>query len=458
MGGVGSAGDTGTADVVVVGAGLAGLAAARSLQSSGRDVVVLEARDRVGGRVLDHALANGEPVEMGGQSIGPSQVRVNKLVAELGLETFPMHDDGEHVLDLAGRRTRYLGRTPPLSKPALGDLARSRLRLDRHARRVPLEAPWAAPKAGRWDRETFATWVARNTRTAGARFVWNAFAHRVFAAEPQDFSLLHALFAVHSAGGVSTLLGGRDDAQQNRIVGGSALLAQRMADSLGEALIASMPVRAIEQLDDRVVITAGSGASFAGGRAIVAIPPLLAARIAYTPALSSLRDQLTQKMPAGSVIKINVVYDEPFWRAQGLSGRVAGDRAPIRFTLDNSPPSGVPGVLMCCLEGAEARRYARLCPEDRRLAVLASLRGYFGSAAAKPAEYVELDWSAEEWTRGGYGAHLAPGTWTQFGPALREPVGRIHWAGTETASVWNGSMDGALTSGERAAAEVLTAG
>ena len=161
------------------------------------------------------------------------------------------------------------------------------------------------------------------------------------------------------------------------------------------------------------------------------------------------------------MIKCNVVYEEPFWRADGLSGQAIGDRAPITFTLDDTPSSGPgvpasgPGVLVCFLEGAEARRYARLCPGDRRLAVLASLRSYFGPRAAKPIAFVEQDWSAEEWTRGGYGAHLAPGTWTQFGPALREPVGRIHWAGAETATTWCGSMDGAISSGERAAAEVL---
>jgi monoamine oxidase len=159
-------------------------------------------------------------------------------------------------------------------------------------------------------------------------------------------------------------------------------------------------------------------------------------------------------MPAGSVIKCNVVYDEPFWRAEGLSGQALGSHEPIAFTFDNSPPEGTPGVLVCFLEGAEARHYSRLHPKERRDAVCGALRGYFGERAAGPIDFVELDWTAEEWTRGCYGAHLAPGVWTQFGPALREPVGRIHWAGTETAGVWSGYMDGALTSGERAAAEI----
>ncbi len=444
------------ADVVVVGAGLAGLAAARSLRASGCDVAVLEARDRVGGRVLNHQLPGGEVVEMGGQWIGPSQLRVNKLVAELGLETFPTHDTGEHLLDLKGKVKRYTGEIPPLPKAALVDLGQSQLRFDRLAQRVPLEAPWAADRAERWDEETFATWLRRNTRTASARFFWEVFSEAVFAAEPQDMSLLHALAYTHSGGGVNSLIGVRNAAQQDRLVGGSQLIAHLLAEPLGEELRLGAPVRKIKQTARGVTVEA-DGVTVRARRAIVSIPPVLAGRIAYEPALPPQRDLLTQKMPAGSVIKVNVVYDEPFWRADGLSGQAAGDHDPIKFTFDNSPPSGTPGVIVCFLEGAHARRFGRIDADARRRAVLASLVGYFGKRASKPIDVIEQDWSAEEWTRGCYGAHLAPGVWTQFGPALREPIGRIHWAGTETASVWSGYMDGALSSGERAAAEVLVA-
>jgi monoamine oxidase len=444
------------ADVVVVGAGFAGLAAARTLRASGSDVAVLEARDRVGGRVLNHQLPGGEVVEMGGQWIGPQQLRVNKLIAELGLETFPTHDIGEHLLDLNGKVKRYRGGIPPLPKTALVDFGQSQLRFDRMAKRVPLEAPWAADQAERWDEETFATWLRRNTRTAAARFFWEVFSEAVFAAEPQDMSLLHALAYTHSGGGVDSLIGVRNAAQQDRVVGGSQLIAHLLAEPLGEDLHLSAPVRKIKQRTDGVTVEA-DGITVRARRAIVSIPPVLAGRIAYEPALPSQRDLLTQKMPAGSVIKVNVIYDEPFWRADGLSGQAGGDRAPIKFTFDNTPPSGTPGVLVCFLEGAHARRFGRIDADARKRAVLASLTGYFGKRAAKPIDVVEQDWSAEEWTRGCYGAHLAPGVWTQFGPALREPIGRIHWAGTETAAVWSGYMDGALSSGERAAAEVLAA-
>jgi len=441
-------------DVVVVGAGLAGLSAARSLGAAGSHAVVLEARARVGGRVLNHDLGTGDVVELGGEWIGPSQLRINKLVAELGLETFPTYDDGEHVLDLHGRVKRYTGEIPPLPAAALVDLGQSQLRFDRLAKRIPLEAPWAAVRAERFDEETFATWVRRNTRTASARFFWEVFSEAVFAAEPQDFSLLYALAYTHAGGGVNSLIGVRNAAQQDRVVGGTQLIAQRLADALADNVRHDAPVRRIVQ-DSAGVVVEADGLEVRARRAIVAIPPVLAGRISYEPVLPARRDQLTQKMPAGSVIKINVIYDEPFWRSQGLSGQAAGDRSPIKFTFDNSPRSGSPGVIVCFLEGAHARVFGRLDATERRRAVLASLVCYFGKRAAKPVDFVEQDWSGEEWTRGCYGAHMAPGVLTQFGPVLRQPVGRVHWAGTETASVWSGYMDGALASGERAAAEVL---
>jgi monoamine oxidase len=441
-------------DVVVVGAGLAGLTAARQLETAGKSVVVVEARDRVGGRVHEHTFTNGPTVEVGGQWVGPTQLRINRLVTELGLETFPTYCDGEQLLDYRGTRKRFTGEVPPLNPVALADVGQSQLRFDRLAKRVPLTAPWAADLAEEWDEQTFATWVRRNTKTESARWFWETFAQAVFAAQPCDFSLLHALFYTHSGSGVASLIGTERGAQQDRIVGGPTAVAERLAQRLQAPVRLSSPVRRIAQAAEGVIVAAGS-ILVRAQHAIVAIPPTLAARIDYDPPLPAWRDQLTQKAPQGSVIKVNVLYDSPFWREEGLNGQAFGDRGPIRFTFDNSPPDGSSGVLVCFFEGAEARTYTRLSSDERRAAVLDSLAGYFGPRAASPVDWVELDWSAEEWTRGCYGAHFGPGVWTQFGPALSEPIGRLHWAGTETASVWAGYMDGAIQSGERAAAEVL---
>jgi monoamine oxidase len=347
-----------------------------------------------------------------------------------------------------------------ISPLALADFEQARVRLDRMAGQVPLEAPWRAPKARRWDGETFATWVRRNTRTAAARSLFELATEAVWAAEPADVSLLHILFYTRSGGGFNSLVGTGGGAQQDRFHGGSQRVALAMAEELGvERVRLGAPVRRIEHGGEGVLVHTddgnGAGVSVRAKRAIVAVPPTLAGRIAYDPPLPALRDQLTQRMPQGSVIKTMAIYEEPFWRGQTLSGQGTSDVGPARVTFDNSPPDGSPGVLLGFLEGRFAREWAQRPAAERREAILAGHARLFGERAARPIDFVERVWADEEWTRGCYGCLMTTGGWTEYGRALREPIGRLHWAGAETATVWNGYMDGAVSSGERAAAEVL---
>lgn len=446
--------------VIVVGAGLAGLAAARAVVASGREVVVLEARDRVGGRTEGGVLADGTPIELGGQWIGPTQDRMYELVAELGLEPFrTWNDDGKILLDLRGRQSRlasHRGAAPRLGPFALVDLAQGLARFERLARTIDLDAPWSSPKAAVLDGQTFESWVRRNLRTSTGRAYFHVACEAVFAADTSDLSLLHALFYAKSGTDFETLLSTDKGAQQDRIVGGSIRIAETMAAGLGDRVHLSSPVARVAQTDDGVVVTTRDGREFAGTHVIVTLPPTLAGRLTYEPLLPSWRDQLTQRLPAGSVMKVYAAYDEPFWRADGLNGQAASDTGPVKVTFDNSPPSAAdgngPGVLMGFLEGNDARTWARRSETERREAVLGCFARYFGEKALTPTEYVERDWMAEEFTRGCYGAHFTPGVWSAYGHALREPVGRIHWAGAEYATVWNGYMEGAVRSGETAAA------
>jgi monoamine oxidase len=444
------------ADVVVVGGGLAGLTAARDLIAAGLSPVVLEARDRVGGRTLNQEIGDGKVVELGGQWIGPTQDRVAKLATELGLETFPTYDEGKRVFFIDDRRLEYKGDYPTRINPVvLADFGQALMRVERLARRVPLEKPWTAPKAKDWDAQTFETWVRRNTRTRKARLFFQATVEGVFSTEMSNLSLLHFLFYAHSGGSVEKLIGVKDCAQQDRFVGGSQLLAIEMAKALGDSVRLRVPVRRIRHSGSRVAVE-GDGLSVSAKSVVVAVPPTLAGRIDYDPPLPFLRDQLHQRVPHGTVIKANVVYDEPFWRRDGLSGQAFDVELPFSTVFDNSPPEGSPGVLVGFFEAEQAIEYGQKSPEDRRKTAVDCLVRYFGRKAASSEAYYELDWSAEEWTRGCYGGHMPPGVWTQFGPALREPVGRIHWAGTETAIRWCGYMDGAIESGHRAASEVLS--
>jgi monoamine oxidase len=446
--------ETRDVDVCVVGAGLAGLIAAREVIAAGRSVIVLEARDRVGGRILNHSLGQGKVVEMGGQWIGPTQDRMYGLAKDLGIETFPMYFTGTSMAVLEGKRFRFTGEMPRMNPVATGDLAQAVLRLERLARRIPLDEPWRAPRAAVQDAQTLDTWLRRNVGTRRARALLELFLTATFATEPASFSLLHGLFYIRSGTSFDVLTRVSGGAQQDRLMGGSQLMALRLAESLGDDVVLGAPVRRIDQTGPAVRIKNDRGAVTAQ-QVIVAIPQALAGRIDYAPSLPGSRDQLTQRLPQGSVIKAQMVYDEPFWRADGLSGLAAHTGSPVSLTADNSPSDGAPGVLVSFVEGRNARRLGEMDAAERRRLIIDAVARQFGSRAAEPRDYIEKDWTAERWTRGCYGAHFPPSVWTEYGPALRAPVGRIHWASTETSSVWNGYMEGAVRSGERAAVEVL---
>ncbi len=444
--------------VVVVGAGLAGLAAARRLVADGHEVTVLEARDRVGGRTEGGTLSDGTPVELGGQWLGEGHTRMYALCQELGLETFrTWNDEGVLLLELRGKRSHlkpHKGAVPRLSPFALADLAQGLLRFERLARRVDLDRPWLTPGAERLDQQTWETWIRRNLRTTAGRAYFHTACEAVWAAEPGDVSLLHALFYTRSNADLETLLAVDRGAQKDRVVGGSVLVSHRMADELGDRVVLGAPVRRVVQRDHGVRVETRAGAAYDGDAVVITLPPTLAGRLEHDPPLPAWRDQLTQRMPAGSVIKAYAAYPTPFWREEGLNGQAASDRGPVKVTFDNSPPSGSPGVLMGFVEGAEARRWTRATERERREAVVGCFTRYFGPRAADPVEYLERDWTAEEFTRGCYGAHFGPGTWTAYGEVLRRPVGRVHWAGTDYARDWNGYMEGAVRSGEAAARSV----
>jgi monoamine oxidase len=437
------------ADVVVVGAGFAGLTAARELVRLGYDVVVLEGRDRVGGRSATTTIA-GTPVDLGGTFVGPTQDAVLALAAELGCETVPTYRRGRNLIRWRGRVRSYRSTIPRLSILELLDVSRIQWRFERICRRVPVQEPWTASVAYRLDDQTLDEWLRSVHASASTRDLMAIMARVTWGCEPDAVSMLHAVRYVKAAGGLGRMLDVEGGAQQDRFPAGTQQIALRMADELGPRVVLSAVVRRIDRRDDGSVGVESGRGRVTCRVVIVAVPPEHRTGITFDPALPAEYEKLAGHWPQGRLSKAYAAYDTPFWRANGCSGEALSDQGPVFITFDVSPGEEGPGIL---LGFTDARSFDPLPAGDRRDRALAGFAALFGDAALRPIDYVDHRWGAEEFAPGGPTAAVPPGSWTVYGPWLRKPVGPIHWAGTETADEWTGFLDGAVRSGQRAAEE-----
>ncbi|WP_431234129.1 flavin monoamine oxidase family protein [Mycolicibacterium psychrotolerans] len=446
------------ADVVIVGAGLSGMIAARTVLAAGLTPVVLEADERVGGRILTEEVIPGLPVELGAQWIGDTHERMFRLAAELGVETYPQFDEGETSYDLVGSGVLRESEFHARFAGELTELERVLRRLDELATEVPVDAPWSAPQAAEWDSITAGAWYDAQGLSPVARTLVEICTVGILAVPTAEVSFLHLLFTIQTCGVTSELFAESEGgAQTTRFVGGTGEIPRRLAALIADHIMLTVPVQLIEHSADGVSVHCRGGVIARGRRVIVAISPTLAGRIMYDPPLPGMRDQLTQRLPNGSAMKAFFVYDEPFWRTDGFNGQLISDVGPARMSNDTCIPGDDHGVILMFLEGEQARTFGRLPEDERRATLTAELVRHYGGKAAHPEFYVDGEWSDRQWTRGCYNANLGPHVWTAYGPALSAPIGVIHWASTDTATYWSAYMEGAVDAGERAAQEVVAA-
>lgn len=452
-----------SADVAIVGAGLAGLTAARDLVKAGHSVVVLEARDRVGGRTLNHILSDGQAVEAGGEFVGPTQTRVLALAKSVGIGTFKTYNQGDNVFIHDGVRSTYPSSPGIPNPPEDQDLFKDSLALlgpaDTLGKQVGVKAPWKAKAAAKLDKQTVGQWVKSNTRSPLAGPLLDVANQAIYGKDASQLSLLFNAFYTaaagdsKNAGAYARLISATGGAQDSRFKGGSQQIAIKVAAKLGKRVRLNSPVRSITQTSKGVKVVA-AGVTVDAKQVIVAVPPILAREIKFSPALPAAKQRVFQRYTPGDMIKVQVVYPTPWWRAKGFSGQWVITNGPAGVTYDNTPESGSPGVILGFVGGRFAKTFRTLDPAARKQAFVDQVAASFGDEARADADYFELDWTAQPYTKGCPTGSFSPGQMSKLGAYIRPAVGHIHWAGTETSDYWAGYMDGAVRSGERAAKEV----
>jgi monoamine oxidase len=439
-----------SADVVVVGAGLSGLCAARELVAQGVSCVVLEANSHVGGRMVRQPVIEGGWIDLGGQWVGPTQSALLGLAKSLGISHFDFYDKGNTVVYFGGVRSMLNEDLQPspdsnVTPADLAGTAQLSATMDQLASTVNISKPWLTPNAAILDNVNVASWLSANSTSDFARF----FVTTTTAGNGDDVNEVSMLNLLYQ-----NAIGPHSEEPEKWLFNGAAgQIPLMLASKLDDQVVLNQPVYAIEQSSSGVVVRTPSG-SYNGKYVIVAVPPYLAGAIDYSPAMPPVRLQLTQRVPMQSIIKCACIYPTAWWREEGLAGQALSQIEPS-LTADSSPPSGRPGILTSFLVppgsvGLEARTAAQRKAEN-----LANLATYFGPKVMNPTQYIEANWPAHKWSGGAYNGFMGPGVLSTFGSALRAPVGRIHWAGTEVATRWAGYFDGAVRAGQDAASAVM---
>ncbi|XP_078694174.1 amine oxidase [flavin-containing]-like [Branchiostoma floridae x Branchiostoma belcheri] len=447
--------------VVIVGAGLSGLSAAKLLNEHGVETIVLEARDRVGGRTHTIKGPGFGYVDVGGAYVGPTQNHMLKLVKELGIQMYKINTEGTSAVWRKGKKFTVDSEQVAVTNPVcLLDLQHLFRTLDRMGSEIPPEAPWKAPHAKEWDSLTMKDVFDKLVWTSSVRRFADMFIHINMTSEPHEVSALWALWYIKQCGGVKRIFSVDNGGQERKLVGGTQQISLRLAELLGNRVMLNSSVSKVTQTETGITVDTLSGDGFQGEYSIVAIPPPLQLRVSFSPSLPPVRNQMIQRMPMGSVIKTMMYYEKAYWQEKGLSGMgvIEDDDCPVEFTLDDTKPDGSYPAIIGFVAADKARKYTNYSEDERRDLICKGYAKAFGlKEMLHPTCYVEKNWLEEPYSGGCYTTALPPGVLTQFGRIVREPFGRIYFAGTETATQWSGYMEGAVAAGQRAAREILHA-
>lgn len=445
-------------NTIIVGAGFAGLAAAKALKEQGEtNFLVIEARDRVGGRTKPGKIA-GLDIDLGGMWLGPTQTRLKAWAEELQVQTYSTPMGGKGCFRINGKSYHGEGEDfDGLFNLLEGaDYMRARRKISKLMTPLNVEAPWDHPQATELDAITVEQWLQNNARTERMRILFRLICFSLFCAESSQMSMLFFLHYVKSADGLDIALSALGDGAQRYLFHGSVhQIARKIGEELGDRLLLEEPVQQIEWSDSGVTVTTVHN-SHQARKAIVAVPPTLLPKINFAPGLPMQKTAFHNRISMGSAIKYWIAYDRPFWREKSFNGTIFVDDHPCAPCFDVSPPGQEKGIIAGFFDGNHALDHSDRGPEARRDLLVEMLVEHFGEEARNFTDYVDNDWTAEEWSGGCYGAYAPPGVYARYGHVLREPVGPLHWAGTETSPRWTGYIDGAIRSGDRTAKEVLT--
>lgn len=433
-------------DVAIVGGGLSGLTAAWELVRQGHDVEVLEAQDRVGGRTFNRTIA-GVTVDGGAAYVGIRQTALLSLAEQLGVDIFSVPTRGEPVLVVEGERVE--GGAADLPEEDARQYDALLAALEELIASVDIEEPWKTPDARHLDSLSVDAWAAeRGITSRPAIRVLSMTLITVLGSVASRISALWAGWYFAQGGGYAFLTNPHGGAQEAKFVGGSQSVSLRLAEELGDRVSLESPVRRIITGDDGGATLDLGDRQVHAQRVIVACSPSEAAKITFEPGLPEARQKLNEGWLLEGTHKPFLAYERAFWRDQGLSGEISSDGA-MGVVMDASPASGRPGLLLAFTDEAKMPN----SPEGRRDGIAADLATVLGDEALNVIDYVETGWRENPWISGCV-SPLPPGFLVDLWPTMNDPVGPIHWAGTETARRSAGYMDGAVRAGQRAAGEV----